>query len=561
MQSLTENPVNEMSPIRSTAAEARRLVQNGERVEVRDHGPGVVRGVGCCRHGSGRVHVEYDDGTSHHCDIESIIGKGEMMRERNPIMSAEMPDSDRNQDDVDGDDEPLGPTEARRYRAIAARLNYLAPDRIDIQYAVKESARAMSCPKASDWPKLQRLGRFLLGRPRLVIEFPWQNAPTMVTAYTDSDWAGCAKTARSTSGGIVMIGDHVIKTYSKQQRTVALSSAEAELYAMVAASAEALAIIAYAADLGLKLDGEVYTDSSAALGISQRAGIGKVRHLRTQGLWVQECRVTGRLVYHKVLGTKNPAEVLTKHVPGELLDRHLETVGARISSGRAESAPEISSVNPCLNDEIQGSPSLHSLVVELDWTEDIDGGRQGRDGRKVRFSSTVKFRGIPSHNKGLKCGKANHSRASTRGTRETDGIAGTSTRHTGAGGDAASSVEGVLTPCGARSAVLLCPDCGCSAPGPWSDLSDEEEMGRVCTTCAASGMLFSRRAGPAAELGSLCELHPSSLCFRRAGNILAVGTAAHMYSLSVDSFSECEQPFVCRFPTTTATYRIRPVRT
>ena len=128
-----------------------------------------------------------------------------------------------------------------------------------------------------------------------------------------------------------MIGDHVVKTNSKQQRTVALSSAEAELYAMVAASAEALAVIAYAADLGLLLTGEVYTDSSAALGISQRAGIGKVRHLRTQGLWVQECRVTGRLAFHKVLGAKNPADVLTKHVPGELLDKHLETIGARVS--------------------------------------------------------------------------------------------------------------------------------------------------------------------------------------------------------------------------------------
>ena len=116
-------------------------------------------------------------------------------------------------------------------------------------------------------------------------------------------WAGCAKTAKSTSGGIVCIGEHVIKTYSRQQRVIALSSAEAELYAMVAASAESLAIIAYAKDLGNKMTGEVYVDSSAALGISQRCGIDKVRHLRTQGLWVQEARLTGRLAYRKVLGS------------------------------------------------------------------------------------------------------------------------------------------------------------------------------------------------------------------------------------------------------------------
>ena len=72
----------------------------------------------------------------------------------------------------------------------------------------------------------------------------------------------------------------MIKSYSRQQKVIALSSAEAELYAMVAASAETLAIIAYASDLGMSIGGEVYADSSAALGITQRIGIGKVRRGR-----------------------------------------------------------------------------------------------------------------------------------------------------------------------------------------------------------------------------------------------------------------------------------------
>ena len=83
----------------------------------------------------------------------------------------------------------------------------------------------------------------------MIIKFPWQEMVKVVTTYTDSDWAGCVRTARSTSEGIVALGDHVIKTYSRQQKVVALSSAEAELYAMVAASAENLAVAAYAKDL------------------------------------------------------------------------------------------------------------------------------------------------------------------------------------------------------------------------------------------------------------------------------------------------------------------------
>ena len=124
-----------------------------------------------------------------------------------------------------------------------------------------------------------------------------------------------------------MIGRHSIKSHSRQQKTVAVSSAEAELHAMVAASAETLGVVSLMKDLGMKVHGEVYADSSAALGIAQRSGKGKLRHLRVQALWVQEVRCTKRLKYKKVLGTNNPADMLTKHVPRELLDAHIKTLG------------------------------------------------------------------------------------------------------------------------------------------------------------------------------------------------------------------------------------------
>jgi hypothetical protein len=243
-------------------------------------------------------------------------------------------------------EELLDRPEARRYRAIAARLNYLAPDRLDIAYSVKEAARNMSSPRQSDFEKLKRIGRYLLAKPRLISRFEWQSGVDMITAYTDSDWAGCAATCKSTSGGIICRGSHVIKSYSKQQRTVALSSAEAELHAMVAASAETIGIVALLNDMGCEVDGEIYSDSSAALGIAQRQGIGKLRHVRTQALWVQEARSEGRLKYKKVLGSRNPADALTKYMTSTLLEQHLETVGLKGRDGRAESAPELNNISP-----------------------------------------------------------------------------------------------------------------------------------------------------------------------------------------------------------------------
>ena len=197
-------------------------------------------------------------------------------------------EGDREEPPTVDEDPELGPAEARVYRGVAARFNYIAPDRADIAFAVKETARSMSAPKQSDMKKLRRLGKYLIGCPRLIMKFVWQDMQSRITTFTDSDWAGCSQSAKSTSGGALCIGEHVIRTYSKQQKVIALSSAEAELYAMVAASAETLGLQTYARDLGIDLECELYCDSSAALGIAQRAGIGRVRHLRTQELWVQE---------------------------------------------------------------------------------------------------------------------------------------------------------------------------------------------------------------------------------------------------------------------------------
>ena len=152
---------------------------------------------------------------------------------------------------------------------------------------------------------------------------------------------------------------------------------------MVAASAETLALQAYARDLGLDLDCELYCDSAAALGIAQRAGIGKVRHLRTQGLWVQEVRISGRIVYKKVLGEKNPAGLLTNHMSAELSARHLETLNMKLTAGRAESAP-----------------TLDSLVQAWYTQSDKDIDDSQKDPRHVRFSASVECRPIPAEGKG-----------------------------------------------------------------------------------------------------------------------------------------------------------------
>ena len=57
------------------------------------------------------------------------------------------------------------------YRANVARANYLSPDRPDIQYTVKEVCRLMSRLTARAFEMLKRIGRYLITKPRAMIEF------------------------------------------------------------------------------------------------------------------------------------------------------------------------------------------------------------------------------------------------------------------------------------------------------------------------------------------------------------------------------------------------------
>ena len=85
------------------------------------------------------------------------------------------------------------------------RLNYLAQDRADVEFAGKELARGMSSPTEADWQKLKRMGRYLVGRPRMVLKYRFQEYTNGSCCMVDSDYAGCLKTRKSTNVGVLMM--------------------------------------------------------------------------------------------------------------------------------------------------------------------------------------------------------------------------------------------------------------------------------------------------------------------------------------------------------------------
>ena len=137
-----------------------------------------------------------------------------------------------------------------------------------------------------------------------------------------------------------MIGKHCIRTWSSTQPSVTLSSGEAEFYGLVKAAGAGLGHQSLLRDVGLELPVCVWTDSSAALGIASRSGLGKLRHLETHTLWVQEKVRTKAISVRKVRGEVNPADLFTKHLPSkEKVHQLLGLFGCEYRAGRAESAP------------------------------------------------------------------------------------------------------------------------------------------------------------------------------------------------------------------------------
>ena len=81
-------------------------------------------------------------------------------------------------------DKPLPASKHTLFRAVAARGNYIGPDRPEVQFAAKEICRWMSAPTECGVAALKRLGRYLVGHRRLVFEYPWQGHRDLISIRT-----------------------------------------------------------------------------------------------------------------------------------------------------------------------------------------------------------------------------------------------------------------------------------------------------------------------------------------------------------------------------------------
>ena len=178
-------------------------------------------------------------------------------------------------------------------------------------------------------------------KPRLVWHYDHESPSTTLDVLCDTDFAGCPRTRRSTSGGVAVLGSHVVKAWSTTQSIVALSSAEAELTGLCKGGSHGLGLQSLCKDLGLHVSLRLHSDSTAAIGVCRRRGLGRIRHLAVADLWLQDKVRNNELSVHKVAGKDNPADALTKFVDAATLQKALARMRIEPEEGRASTAAQI----------------------------------------------------------------------------------------------------------------------------------------------------------------------------------------------------------------------------
>nr|GEZ69294.1 uncharacterized mitochondrial protein AtMg00810-like [Tanacetum cinerariifolium] len=164
------------------------------------------------------------------------------------------------------------------YRSKIGSLMYLTSSRPDIVQAICFCARYQSGPTEKHLKEVKRIFRYLRGTVNMGLWDP-KGSSFKLTAFSDTDHAGCIDSRKSTSGGIQFLGDKLVSWMSKKQNFTAMSSAETEYVALSASCAQVMWMRTQLQDYGFNYNKiPLYCDSQSAISIS----CNPVQHSRTK---------------------------------------------------------------------------------------------------------------------------------------------------------------------------------------------------------------------------------------------------------------------------------------
>jgi hypothetical protein len=231
----------------------------------------------------------------------------------------------------------MAPTDKQRYMEIVGTLMYAAiSTRPDIMHAVYYLAAFMLDPRVMHMDAAERVMRYLAGTLTLGLVFGSRNGGAIgdsrghsqvqvdVCAYADADWANNKDDRRSVTGWVAKINGDPISWSSKKQRTVALSTCEAELYAEAAAIQEVLWLRGIVKELGLRTDlgSVIHGDNQSAIAVSKNGVKGeRTKHVDVKYHFITETVDRGDVQLRWVPSGEQHADIFTKALPVPIFEQ------------------------------------------------------------------------------------------------------------------------------------------------------------------------------------------------------------------------------------------------
>ncbi|KAG6475509.1 hypothetical protein ZIOFF_064731 [Zingiber officinale] len=224
------------------------------------------------------------------------------------------------------------PVDATEYRRVIGCLRYLLHTRPDLSYPVGMASRYMERPTTMHHKVVKQILKYLKGTIHFGLTYIKGPQEISIFGYSDSDLTDDLDGRKITSGMTLYFNESLVSWNSQKQKTVALSSCEAEFMAATTATCHAL----WLRSLTSELTGEkskpvtLFVDNKSAIALMKNPVFyGQSKHIDTRFHFIRECVENGQIVVEFINTEEQRADVLTKALPGVKLAVMRQLLGVR----------------------------------------------------------------------------------------------------------------------------------------------------------------------------------------------------------------------------------------